>query len=82
MATSDIDRRVGLRLKAARIRASLSQGKLGEAVGITFQQIQKYEKGSNRIAVSTLHRIASFLDVSVPRSSFRRTATQPNCRRR
>jgi transcriptional regulator with XRE-family HTH domain len=45
--------------------AGMSQGKLGEALGITFQQIQKYEKGTNRISVSRLHQMAEILGVPV-----------------
>ena len=43
----------------------LSQDQMGKAIGLTFQQVQKYEKGSNRIAASMLHRIAQLLDVPV-----------------
>ena len=43
----------------------MSQEKLGEACGITFQQIQKYEKGMNRMGASRLHQIARFLQVPV-----------------
>ncbi|MCB1470795.1 MAG: helix-turn-helix transcriptional regulator, partial [Rhizobiaceae bacterium] len=44
---------------------SISQEKLGEALGVTFQQVQKYEKGTNRIGASRLEAIARFLDVPV-----------------
>ncbi len=43
----------------------LSQEKLGEALGLTFQQVQKYEKGTNRIGASRLHQIAQFLKVDI-----------------
>ena len=43
----------------------ISQTKLGEAIGVTFQQVQKYENGSNRIGASNLHKIASALGVNV-----------------
>ena len=44
----------------------MSQEKLGEAFGLTFQQVQKYEKGTNRISASRLQQAAQMLDVSVP----------------
>ena len=49
-----IDKHVGARVRLRRIMVGLSQEKLGEALGITFQQIQKYEKGTNRIGASRL----------------------------
>jgi len=58
-----IDRHVGARLKLRRVVVGLSQSKLGEALGITFQQIQKYEKGSNRIGASRLQELARVLEV-------------------
>jgi transcriptional regulator with XRE-family HTH domain len=48
-----------------RIMLGLSQEKLGDALGLTFQQIQKYEKGTNRIGASRLHQIADILQVPV-----------------
>jgi transcriptional regulator with XRE-family HTH domain len=60
-----VDRHVGSRLRSRRVEAGLSQEKLGEALGITFQQIQKYEKGLNRIGASRLQTAASVLSVSV-----------------
>ena len=48
-----------------RMLVGMSQEKLGEACGITFQQIQKYEKGMNRMGASRLHQIARFLQVPV-----------------
>jgi transcriptional regulator with XRE-family HTH domain len=60
-----IDRHVGSRVRMRRMLASISQEKLGEALGLTFQQIQKYEKGSNRISASRLQQIAKMLDVPV-----------------
>jgi transcriptional regulator with XRE-family HTH domain len=58
-----VDRFIGARLRMRRILVGMSQEKLGEALGITFQQIQKYEKGTNRISVSRLHQIAGILGV-------------------
>lgn len=76
---SAFDERVGLRVHHARKRAGLSQGTLGAGVGVSFQQIQKYEQGKSRIAVATLHRIAaavgvpaaSLLDEAEARDGFR-----------
>src|SRR5436305_13608074 len=61
----DIDRHVGERVKMRRIMVGLSQGQLGEKLGITFQQIQKYEKGANRIGASRLYRTELILEVPV-----------------
>jgi transcriptional regulator with XRE-family HTH domain len=60
-----IDRHVGARVRMRRMLAGVSQEKLGEALGVTFQQVQKYEKGSNRISASRLQQIAGILDVPV-----------------
>jgi transcriptional regulator with XRE-family HTH domain len=56
-----VDVEVGLRIKQRRKAMSISQEKLGEALGVSFQQIQKYEKGMNRVSVSSLKTIAEFL---------------------
>ncbi len=60
-----IDRHVGARVRMRRMLAGVSQEKLGDALGLTFQQVQKYEKGSNRISASRLQQIAKMLDVPV-----------------
>ena len=60
-----IDVHVGSRVKLRRTMLSISQEKLGDALGVTFQQVQKYEKGTNRIGASRLEAIARFLDVPV-----------------
>jgi transcriptional regulator with XRE-family HTH domain len=60
-----VDRRLGQRLRARRLEAGLSQERLAEVLGLTFQQVQKYEKGVNRIAASRLFDIAAALDVPV-----------------
>lgn len=57
--TAPISREIGARVRAARMKAGISQGKLGDALGVSFQQVQKYENGTTRIAASTLHRIAA-----------------------
>ena len=66
--TAEADKRVGACVRAARVKAGLSQSKLAAELGITFQQLQKYEKGKNRVAVSTLLLIAEAL--SLPVQSF------------
>lgn len=58
-----VDVYVGSRLRLRRTVLGLSQEKLGDAVGLTFQQIQKYEKGANRIGASRLFQFARALDV-------------------
>ncbi len=60
-----IDKHVGARVRMRRIMVGMSQEKLGEALGITFQQIQKYEKGTNRIGASRLQAAARILSVPV-----------------
>ncbi|WP_183189247.1 helix-turn-helix domain-containing protein [Ancylobacter tetraedralis] len=60
-----IDKHVGSRVRMRRMMVGMSQEKLGENLGITFQQIQKYEKGTNRIGASRLQNISSVLGVPV-----------------
>jgi transcriptional regulator with XRE-family HTH domain len=60
-----VDRLIGERLRGERQRKGLSQGDLAKGVGITFQQIQKYEKGLNRVSASRLLEIARFLGVPI-----------------
>ena len=60
-----IDVHVGSRVRLRRMLVGMSQEKLGEMLGLTFQQIQKYEKGANRIGASRLYQIAQILDVPV-----------------
>ena len=62
-STTDIDRTVGLRIATLRKAKGLSQTQLGQHVGVTFQQIQKYEKGANRVSSGRLQEIAEFLEV-------------------
>ncbi len=57
-----IDKHVGSRVKMRRMLLGYSQEKLGEALGVTFQQVQKYEKGTNRIGASRLQDIAKILE--------------------
>src|SRR3954452_14047903 len=58
-----IDVLVGTRLRLRRNMLGLSQQRLGEAVGLTFQQVQKYERGANRIGASRLHELSQVLNV-------------------
>jgi len=60
-----VDIHVGSRVRLRRTLLGLSQEKLGEAVGLTFQQIQKYERGANRIGASRMYDLAHVLDVPV-----------------
>jgi len=60
-----IDRHVGSRVRMRRMLVGLSQEKLGESLGVTFQQVQKYEKGTNRIGASRLQQISKVLGVPV-----------------
>ena len=59
----DLDIYIGNRVKLRRTMLGISQDRLGTSLGITFQQIQKYEKGVNRISASTLYNIANVLGV-------------------
>jgi len=60
-----IDTHVGQRLKARRVGLRISQSEIGKALDVTFQQIQKYENGANRIGASNLYRLAQALNVEV-----------------
>jgi transcriptional regulator with XRE-family HTH domain len=62
-APDPIDRHVGSRVRMQRVLMKMSQEKLGEALGLTFQQVQKYEKGTNRIGASRLQQISKTLNV-------------------
>jgi transcriptional regulator with XRE-family HTH domain len=62
-ATNEFDVFLGVRLRQARL--GLSQEQLGDFLGVTFQQVQKYEKGTNRITVSRLERMIEALGVSL-----------------
>lgn len=62
---SSIDAHVGSRVRLRRMLIGMSQEKLGELLGLTFQQVQKYEKGANRIGASRLYDISQILSVPV-----------------
>jgi transcriptional regulator with XRE-family HTH domain len=79
-----IDVHVGARIRVRRTLLGLSQEKLGEMIGLTFQQVQKYERGSNRVGASRLFDLARVLDV--PMSYFfedmdEKPAARPSRRR-
>ena len=61
----DMDIHVGKRIRMRRALLGVSQEKLAESIGITFQQVQKYERGSNRVSASRLFQIGQVLDVPV-----------------
>lgn len=60
-----IDQYVGARVRLRRVELNMSQTELGQTIGLSFQQVQKYEKGSNRISASRLEKIAGALQVPV-----------------
>jgi len=60
-----VDIHVGSRIRLRRMMISMSQEKLGERLGLTFQQVQKYEKGANRVGASRLYAISKILEVPV-----------------
>lgn len=60
-----VDAHVGVRMRQRRTLLGMSQTKLGEAVGLTFQQVQKYERGANRVGSSRLYEFSRALDVPV-----------------
>ena len=60
-----IDAAVGARIKNLRLRNRLSQTRLGEQIGVTFQQIQKYESGTNRVSAGRLAQLANFFVVPI-----------------
>lgn len=64
LLADDLDVAIGARIRVRRKQLGLSQEKLGVALGVSFQQVQKYERGANRVAASTLVRIAQALDTS------------------
>lgn len=60
-----VDIAVGHNVKILRVQRGISQGELGEALGVTFQQVQKYEKGKNRISSGRLSAIADYFNIDV-----------------
>ncbi|HAT85129.1 helix-turn-helix domain-containing protein [Cohaesibacter gelatinilyticus] len=64
-APTAIDHHIGSRIKFRRVMLGMTQEQLGDALGTSFQQVQKYEKGINRIGASRLHNLANCLDVPI-----------------
>lgn len=64
-ATDSVDAHIGGRVRLRRMTIGMSQEQLGDALGLTFQQVQKYEKGLNRIGAGRLYRIGQILSVPV-----------------
>src|SRR4051794_28707279 len=64
-AAGDLDRTIGQTIRRLRTEAGMSQGALGAAANVTFQQLQKYESGTNRVSVARLAQFAEALDVPV-----------------
>jgi transcriptional regulator with XRE-family HTH domain len=60
-----VDQHVGARVRAARLEAGKSQTDVAESLGLTFQQLQKYEKGANRISAGKLHELSRLFDTPV-----------------
>ena len=65
LAPNPVDVHVGLRIRLRRKELGVSQEKLAEAIGLTFQQVQKYERAANRVSASKLWATAAFLEVEV-----------------
>src|ERR1700692_991083 len=65
--SNPIDEHVGKRVRMRRLTLGMSQGKLADALGLTYQQVQKYEKGTNRISASRLQHISRILQIPVER---------------
>jgi transcriptional regulator with XRE-family HTH domain len=59
------DQELGKRIRLRRVEMKISQAELGDKLGVSFQQVQKYEKGTNRVGASRLQQIATALDVPV-----------------
>jgi transcriptional regulator with XRE-family HTH domain len=64
-STTKTDERIGQIMRVHRMSKGLSQSQLGAELGVTFQQVQKYEKGTNRVGSGRLYEIAEFLEVPV-----------------
>jgi transcriptional regulator with XRE-family HTH domain len=63
--SSAVDAYIGARMREGRLALKMSQAALGEKLGVTFQQIQKYEKGENRVSAARLFEICEALNVSL-----------------
>jgi len=65
LSIQEIDKKIGERIRDIRILRGISQEKLGEIMGVTFQQVQKYERGINRVSCGKLAAIASFCNTPI-----------------
>jgi transcriptional regulator with XRE-family HTH domain len=74
-SASAIDRYIGARMREQRLALNVSQAELGEELGVSFQQIQKYESGVNRVSAARLYSICKALNVSLS-SMFERDLTK------
>jgi transcriptional regulator with XRE-family HTH domain len=74
-SASAIDRYIGARMREQRLALNVSQAELGEKLGVSFQQIQKYESGVNRVSAARLYSICKALNVSLS-SMFERDPTK------
>lgn len=66
-AATDVDKEIGARIRARRQELGFSQSYVGDVIGLTFQQLQKYETGENRVTAATLMRIADVLRTETSR---------------
>ncbi|HRK64072.1 MAG TPA: helix-turn-helix transcriptional regulator, partial [Terricaulis sp.] len=66
-SASAVDRKLGERVRARRLEIGMSQERLAELLGVTFQQVQKYDKGINRMAASRLYDMSAALDMPMTR---------------
>jgi transcriptional regulator with XRE-family HTH domain len=73
----EIDRYLGTRLREARLLRGVTQEELGQYVGVSFQQIQKHEKGENRISAGRIYRVSRFLEIPLE-FFFAENKEQPN----
>ena len=64
-SSSDVDYHVGRRVRERRVALGITQGKLGETLGVSYQQVQKYENGSSRVSAGLLYVAAQRLDVTL-----------------
>lgn len=64
-AATAVDRKIGERIRSRRLEIGMSQERLAHLIGVTFQQVQKYEKGVNRISASRLFEVSLALDLPV-----------------
>jgi transcriptional regulator with XRE-family HTH domain len=64
-ATTDVDSRIGERVRERRVLLGLAQQQLADSLGVSFQQLQKYESGANRVSASRLYQLAQVLNIPI-----------------